>query len=48
MLADIRQLGARAVLPHDRFMQLLSVGDRFILEIQPYRLTHKAYPFGEM
>ena len=48
MLADIRHLDARAVLPHEQFMQLLSVGNRFILEIQPYRLTHKAYPFGEM
>ena len=47
MLADIRQLGGRAVISHDKFQQLLSVGDKFILEIQPYRLTHKAYPFGE-
>lgn len=48
MLSDLHSLVGRSVVPHDKFQQLLSVGDRFILEIQPHRLTNKAYPFGEM
>ena len=47
MLSDLHNLVGRSVVPHDKFQQLLSVGDRFILEIQPHRLTNKAYPFGE-
>ena len=47
MLSDLHKLMGRSVIAHDKFQQLLSVGDRFILEIQPHRLTNKAYPFGE-
>ena len=47
MLSDLHNLMGRSVIAHDKFQQLLSVGDRFILEIQPHRLTNKAYPFGE-
>ena len=47
MLSDLHNLMGRSVIAHDKFKQLLSVGDRFILEIQPHRLTNKAYPFGE-
>lgn len=47
MLSDLHNLVGRSVIPHEKFQQLLSVGDRFILEIQPHRLTNKAYPFGE-
>ncbi|MBE6094991.1 MAG: efflux RND transporter periplasmic adaptor subunit [Schwartzia succinivorans] len=47
MLSDLHNLMGRSVMAHDKFQQLLSVGDRFILEIQPHRLTNKAYPFGE-
>ena len=47
MLSDLHNLTGRSVVPHVLFQQLLSVGDRFIMEIQPHRLTNKAYPFGE-
>ena len=47
MLSDLHNLMGRSVVPHVLFQQLLSVGDRFIMEIQPHRLTNKAYPFGE-
>ncbi len=47
MLADLHDLTGRSVISHEKFQQLLSVGNRFILEIQPHRLTHKAYPLGE-
>lgn len=47
MLSDLHNLTGRSVITHEKFQQLLSVGDRFILEIQPHRLTNKAYPFGE-
>ena len=47
MLSDLHNLMGRSVIAHDKFQQLLSVGDRFILEIQPHRLTNKAYPIGE-
>ena len=47
MLSDLHNLMGRSVIAHDKFQQLLSVGDRFIQEIQPHRLTNKAYPFGE-
>ena len=48
MMADLRNLGARSTLTHEALRQLLEAGSRFILEIQPHRLTHKAYPVGEM
>ena len=48
MMADLRNLSARTALTHEELRQLLEVGSRFILEIQPHRLTHKAYPVGEM
>ena len=47
MLSDLHNLMGRSVVPHVLFQQLLSVGDRFIMEIQPHRLTNKAYPIGE-
>ncbi len=47
MLANLHDLTGHSVISHEKFQQLLSVGDRFILEIQPHRLTHKAYPLGE-
>ena len=47
MLADLGVLSARAVIPHEKFQQLLAAGNRVILEIQPHRLAHKAYPINE-
>lgn len=47
MLANLHDLTGRSVISHEKFQQLLSVGSQFILEIQPHRLTHKAYPLGE-
>lgn len=47
MMADLVELGAQTVLPHEKFRQLLEAGNRFIVEIQPHCLTHKAYPIGE-
>ena len=47
MLADLHDLRGMSVISHEKFQQLLSVGDQFILEIQPHRLTHKAYPLGD-
>ncbi|MBR5162754.1 MAG: efflux RND transporter periplasmic adaptor subunit, partial [Schwartzia sp.] len=48
MMADLRELTARSVLSHDQLKQIMSVGDRFILEVQPHRLVHKAYPISNI
>ncbi|MBQ7516298.1 MAG: efflux RND transporter periplasmic adaptor subunit [Schwartzia sp.] len=47
MLADLRQLNAVSVLPHQKLLELLAMGDHFIVQIPTHRLTHKAYPFDK-
>ncbi len=47
MLADLRLLSAFSVLPHQKLMELLAMGGKFIVQIPPHRLTHKAYPFDK-
>ena len=46
MMADLTTMNAFSVLSHETLQRMLAVGDRFILEIKPHRLTHKAYPFS--
>lgn len=47
MMADLSVMNAYSILSHDTLRRLSSVGNRFVLEVKPHRLTHKAYPFGE-
>ncbi len=46
MMADLSTLNAFSNLSHEALRRFLSVGERFILEIKPHRLTHKAFPFS--
>ena len=47
MLADLGELSARSVIPHEKLLQLTAFGKQFILDVQPHRLMHKAYPLNE-
>ncbi|MBQ9366038.1 MAG: efflux RND transporter periplasmic adaptor subunit [Schwartzia sp.] len=47
MLAELRQLSAFSVMSHEEMERLMAVGGKFILEIQPHRLTNKAYPMDD-
>ncbi len=46
MMADTRTLNGFSVMPHESLKKLLSIGNRFILEIRPHRLTNKTYPIS--
>lgn len=46
LLSDLGELSAYSIMTHHELSGLLAHGKNFVMEIQPHRLTHRAYPIS--